>query len=113
MPQQRLVTVYNAADAVVLASSREGLPNVLLEALACATPVVATAVWGTPEIVAAPAAGRLVEERTPEALALALRTLLAEPPARTAVRAWAERFGWGPTTAGQIRLFRSILNRSG
>jgi hypothetical protein len=68
-------------------------------------------VWGTPEIVAAPAAGRLVEERSPEALCAGIRDLLADPPARTAVRAYAERFAWGPTTAGQLSLFRSILDR--
>lgn len=113
MPKERLVVVYNAADVLVLASSREGLPNVLLEALACGTPVVATAVWGTPEIVAPPVAGRLVEERSAEALGRAIRDLLANPPARAAVRAYAERFDWGPTTAGQIRLFKSILNRPG
>ena len=113
MPQQRLATLYNAADVLVLASAREGLPNVLLEALACGTPVIATAVGGVPEIVRDRAAGRLVGERTPEAVAGALRDLLADPPARAAVRAYAERFAWGPTTAGQIRLFRSILNSAG
>ena len=112
IPQKRLADVYNAADVLVLASIREGLPNVVLEALACGTPVVATAVWGTPEIVAAPVAGRLVTDRTPETLARAIRDLLAEAPARAAVRAYAERFDWGPTTAGQLRLFRSILGRS-
>ena len=112
MPRMRLTDVYNAADVLVLASTREGLPNVLLEALACGTPVVATAVWGTPEIVTTPSAGRLVEEQSPEALARAIRDLLADPPARAAVRAHAERFDWEPTTAGQIRLFRSILSRS-
>jgi teichuronic acid biosynthesis glycosyltransferase TuaC len=112
MPQQRLAAAYSAADALVLASAREGCPNVLLEALACGTPVVAPAVGGVPEIVRDDAAGRLVAERTPEALARALRDLLADPPARAAVRAYAERFGWGPTTAGQIRMFRSILSRS-
>ena len=113
VPQERLVTVYNAAEIVVLASSREGFSNVLLEALACGTPVVATDVGGTPEIVAAPVAGRLVEERSPEALGHAIRDLLRDPPAREAVRAYAERFGWAPTTAGQIRVFRSILASAG
>jgi glycosyltransferase involved in cell wall biosynthesis len=109
MPQERLATVYSAADVLALASSREGLPNVVLEALACGTPVVATAVWGTPEIVASPVAGWLVHKRTPEAIAMAIRDLLTDPPARAAVRAYAGRFDWGPTTAGQIRLFRSVL----
>jgi glycosyltransferase involved in cell wall biosynthesis len=112
IPQERLALVYSAADVLLLASSREGLPNVVLEALACGTPVVATAVWGTPEVVA-PQVGRLVRERTPEAIAGALRSLLADAPPRAAVRAYAEHFAWGPTTAGQIRLFRSILDRAG
>jgi glycosyltransferase involved in cell wall biosynthesis len=113
IPQERLTAVYSAADALVLASSREGLPNVVLEALACGTPVVATAVWGTPEVLSTRAAGRLVRERTPEAIAGALRELLLDPPARAAVRAHAERFSWGSTTAGQVRVFRSILKCPG
>ena len=113
MAQEHLAAVYSAADVLVLASSREGLPNVVLEALACGTAVVATAVWGTPEIMASPAIGRLVAQRTPEALTTAIRDLLADPPARAAVRAYAERFAWGPTTAGQLRLFRSVLHRPG
>jgi glycosyltransferase involved in cell wall biosynthesis len=112
MPQERLARVYSAADVLLLASSREGLPNVVLEALACGTPVVATAVWGTPEVVA-PQVGRLVRDRTPAAIAGALGALLADPPPRATVRAYAERFAWGPTTAGQIRLFSSILDRRG
>jgi teichuronic acid biosynthesis glycosyltransferase TuaC len=112
LPQDRLASLYNAADVLVLASVREGCPNVLLEALACGTPVVAAAVGGVPEIVRDDAAGRLVAERTPAAFARAIRDLLADPPARAAVRAYAERFDWGPTSAGQIRMFRSILGRS-
>ena len=52
--QAELRRLYSAADALVLASSREGWANVLLEAMACRAPVVASNVWGTPEVVAAP-----------------------------------------------------------
>jgi glycosyltransferase involved in cell wall biosynthesis len=109
LPHEQLPRFYNVADALVLASSREGWANVLLEAMACGTPVVATAVWGTPEVVTAPEAGRLVAERSAPALAAAIRALLAQPPARAATRAYAERFGWEATTAGQIELFASVL----
>ena len=109
IPHERLADLYNAADCLVLASSREGWANVLLEAMACGTPVVATAVWGTPEVVAAPEAGRLVAERSAPALAAAIRDLLAAAPPRASTRAYAERFGWEPTTAGQIALFEAVL----
>src|SRR5206468_3917919 len=78
--QPELKYYYNAADAMVLASSREGWANVLLESMACGTPVVASNVWGTPEVVAAPEAGVLMKERSPEGIAEALRTLRANYP---------------------------------
>jgi glycosyltransferase involved in cell wall biosynthesis len=77
--------------------------------MACGTPVVATNVGGTPEVVAAPEAGRLVDEATPQALATAIRELLADPPSRAATRAYAERFSWDETTRGQLRLFREVI----
>ncbi|MGE0744152.1 MAG: glycosyltransferase family 4 protein [Rhodospirillales bacterium] len=106
---EELPDLYRAADALVLASSREGWANVLLEAMACGTPVVASNVWGTPEVVAAPEAGRLLPERSAAAIAAGVRALLADPPSRAATRAYAERFGWEPTTQGQLDQFRDIL----
>ena len=108
VPHGELRAVYSAADALLLASSREGWPNVLLESLACGTPAVATAVNGTPEVIQDPVAGRVVEQRTPEALAEALRTTLAALPEPAAVRAYAEQFSWDATCQGQIELFDSL-----
>lgn len=111
VPQTELKTYYNAADALVLASSREGWANVLLESMACGTPVVASNVWGTPEVVAAPAAGVLMPQRTPDGLVQALAQLRANYPEHAATRRYAENFGWQPTTQGQIDLFHSIMAR--
>lgn len=99
---------YSAADALVLCSSREGWANVLLEAMACGTPAIATNIWGTPEVIAAPEAGRLMKARTPEALVAAWNDLAARVPSRAEVRAYAERFSWEATTQAQLGLFNDI-----
>lgn len=104
-----LPRLYGAADALVLASSREGWANVLLESMACGTPVVASNVWGTPEVVSVPEAGMLMAERSASGVADGVKRLFAAMPDRARTRAYAERFSWDATTAGQIRLFRSIL----
>jgi teichuronic acid biosynthesis glycosyltransferase TuaC len=104
-----LRTWYTAADALVLASDREGWANVLLESMACGTAVVATNLWGNPEVVAAPEAGLLMRERTENALAEAARALLASPPDRAATRRYAERFSWDETARGLKALFEGVL----
>lgn len=111
VPQAELPRYYCAADALVLASSREGWANVLLEAMACGTPVVASKVWGTPEVVAAPAAGVLMQERSAQGVADGVNALRASNPDRTATRRYAEGFSWEATTAGQVALFSAIIER--
>jgi glycosyltransferase involved in cell wall biosynthesis len=111
LAHDRLPAVYGVADVLVLASEREGWPNVLLEALACGTPVVATNVGGIPEIVSSHDAGRILSERSPAAIAAAVTALGADPPSRAAVRRHAEGFSWDATTQGQLRVFRSALGR--
>jgi teichuronic acid biosynthesis glycosyltransferase TuaC len=109
IPHAELTRYYGAADASILASSREGWANVLLESMACGTPVVASNVWGTPEVVACADAGVLMRERSVGGVADAVRALRAAYPDRNATRRYAEKFSWDATTTGQITLFRKII----
>lgn len=76
-----------AADAAVLPSRTEGMPVALLEAMACAVPVVATAVGGSAEVLRDGVTGRLVPPERPDALADALVEALEEPAAHARARA--------------------------
>ena len=103
-----LARVYSAADALILASSREGWPNVLLEAMACGCPCVATDVWGSGEVIRAPEAGCLVKERTGSAIASEVKALLGARPERTATRAYAEAHSWDATADGMHKIFLQL-----
>jgi glycosyltransferase involved in cell wall biosynthesis len=112
-PHEELPELYGAADALVLASSREGWANVLLEAMACGTPAVATPIWGNPEVVGRPEAGILMRDRSAAAVAEAVNALFAagRRPTREATRAYADDFSWDATTEGQLTLFREVMGR--
>jgi glycosyltransferase involved in cell wall biosynthesis len=112
MPHHALPRLYAAADALLLASEREGWPNVVLEAMACGTPVIATPVFGVGEMLTVPAAGLILADGGPATIAAGVKRLLAAPPARDATRAHAEQFSWDATTAGQLALFRRMLERT-
>ena len=62
-PHNELIYWYNAADVFCLYSSKEGCPNVILEALACGTPVVASKAGGSPEIIINEDFGFLVDNK--------------------------------------------------
>ena len=110
-PHADLANCYAAADALVLASSREGWANVLLEAMACGTPVIAARIWGNPEVVQEHVAGLIYDENTPDGIAAGVQALFADLPDRAATRAYAEHFSWDATSAGQFQLFNAILKR--
>jgi len=92
-PNEELRAWYSAADVSCLTSSREGWPNVLLESLACGTPVVATAVWGVPEVISSPMLGTLVQPSVP-AIADGLKQALAACWDRDALVAHARSRTW-------------------
>ena len=108
---RELVDWYNAADLFFLGSSREGWPNVVCEALACGTPVVATAVNGIPEILDSEELGIMVE-RTPEAFVRGIEQAFARSWDRGKI---AER-GQGRTwqkVAGEVhKLFATVLSHA-
>ena len=100
---------YNAADALFLASSHEGMPNVVLESLACGTPAVAAPFAGAAELISAPEAGEIAEARTADGILAAWHELLSRKPNRTATRRFAENFGWGPVVEAQYTLYAKVL----
>lgn len=109
VPHAELPAWYRAADVFVLASLREGWPNVVLEALACGTPVLATRVWGTPEILEGCAAGRLVDTGV-DGLEVGLRA--ADTLDASAARPWAERYTWDATSDGLHALYTRLVEET-
>lgn len=89
-----LVDWYNAADLYVLASSREGSPNVLMESLACGVPAVATRVGSAPDELEQSGFGFIMDERTPEAAAEAVIAALKHSWDRVAIRRAIEKRTW-------------------
>ncbi|QLE56146.1 glycosyltransferase family 4 protein [Nostoc sp. TCL26-01] len=86
--QKELARLHRLSSAFVLSSAYEGLPLVVLEALASGTPVVTTRCGETPKLLS-PDSGVVCEQRTPECIADALRQVLLNPqnyPSESCVR---------------------------
>lgn len=110
IPHADLPRLYSAADCLILASSSEGWANVLLESMACGTPVVATRVAGNPEVVGSDDAGVLIDKRSATGIAQGVSALRAANPDRAAVRNYATGFSWQETSD---KLFSLALNLAG
>lgn len=93
VPHGEVARWIGAADAMALASAREGLANAWVEALASGTSIVIPDAGSAREVVTSAAAGRIVA-RTPEAFAGAIAALIADPPRVEDVTAAAAPFSW-------------------
>lgn len=110
--------VYPSLDLVVQTSRSEGMPLVLLEAMACARPIVAMRVGGVAEIVEAGSTGVLVDRNDWQALAQAVLELLEDPRRRRAMgeagrRRVSQHFRLSSTVERAGELFCSLLGQSG
>lgn len=98
---------YSAADVYCLVSETEGWPNVLLESLACGTPVVATNTWGTPEIICSDDYGLLVE-RSAESIAQGLQTAFAKEWKSQVMIAYAATHTWQNVAEKVVENFAAV-----
>jgi hypothetical protein len=114
VPHEKLPLWINASDIFVLPSYQEGLPNVVLEAMACRKPVIATRVGGIPEIVSDGVTGILVEPRIVDQLAQAMETLLLNEDLCSKLGLAAEKlihehFTWEKSAKNLIKVYENLL----
>lgn len=114
--QDDLPAMYRESDLFVLPSFAEGIPVVLMEAMACGVPVISSAVMGVGELVAHGTTGRLVHPGRPDLLAAAIRAALTDREttvamAETARRRVAEEFTFPANVEPLRRAFAQALDR--
>lgn len=107
--QTHLATLLGASDLLVSCSQYEGISNVLLEALACGTPVAATPVWGSPEVMTDPRIGLLFRDRSVTAIADGIRAAMARQWDRSLIRRHSLRYDWQHTADLHHGIMRRAL----
>jgi hypothetical protein len=107
--QDALAELMSAADVFCLASSTEGWPNVVNEALACGTPVVATDVGAVPQMVVSDQYGFVVPVHDATALAEALGTALTGRWDHEAIAAWGRSRSWSQVAEDVLDQMRAAM----
>jgi glycosyltransferase involved in cell wall biosynthesis len=108
-PHDEIPLWMNACDVLCLPSLNEGLPNVVLEAMACGLPVVASCVGGVPEIVREGVNGLLTAAGDESALAAALRQALTLRWDAVAIRESVAAFDWDRNAADLVRVLEERM----
>jgi len=112
-PHEEIADWMAGADVFCLPSVDEGLPNVVLEALASGRPVVASDVGGIGEAVNHEDLGILVKPGDPEALAAALKDALGRTWETEKLTARARKFSWAEHGARIMEVLREVVTTSG
>lgn len=114
VPRTELVQWYRAADLVCVPSYSESFGLVALEAQACGTPVIATAVGGLRTAVADGISGVLVDGHDPKAWSSVIARLLQEPQRRVLLSMGAiehaSHFGWDATARGTLDIYDQVIS---
>jgi len=118
LPKRAVIQLLTHATVFACPSLYEPLGIVNLEAMACGTAVVGSAVGGIPEVVSDGETGLLVPPDDPEALAVALNSLVDDPDRAAAMgRAGRERavaeFGWPAVAAQTVALYEDLASQGG
>jgi D-inositol-3-phosphate glycosyltransferase len=116
VPREDLPQWYRAADLVVVPSYSESFGLVALEAQACGTPVIATAVGGLRTAVADGISGVLVDGHDPKAWSSVISRLLQEPQRRVLLSMGAvehaSHFGWDVTARGTLDIYDLVISEA-
>jgi D-inositol-3-phosphate glycosyltransferase len=116
VPRAELPQWYRAADLVIVPSYSESFGLVALEAQACGTPVVATAVGGLRTAVADGISGVLVDGHDPKAWSSVISRLLQEPQRRVLLSMGAiehaSHFGWDVTARGTLDIYDQVISEA-
>jgi len=112
--QATMVSLYSAADVVAVPSLQENLPNTVMEAMACGTPVAAFRSGGIPDMIDHMSSGYLADHASPESLAEGLEFLLSDDRRRESFSANARKricggFDIASTSARYENLYRDLL----
>ena len=116
VPRADLVHWYRAADLVCVPSYSESFGLVALEAQACGTPVIATAIGGLRTAVADGISGVLVDGHDPKAWSSVIARLLHEPQRRVLLSMGAiehaSHFGWDTTARGTLDIYDQVITQN-
>jgi glycosyltransferase involved in cell wall biosynthesis len=117
VPTPELLALYRRAALVVVPSRHEGFGLPAAEAMACGTPVVATAAGSLPEVVGAGGGGILVEPESPQALAKGIAQLLEQPAARAQLgqrgrRGVVAAYGWPRVAEATAAVYAEVVEEA-